>query len=276
MFLNKIGIMQGRLSKPESKAIQSFPTQSWQKEFVKAKKLSIKFIEWTLDYKNLHKNPLLTNHGIRKIRYLTKKYNIKVKSITGDCFMQKPFWQEENAKKREILIKDLKKILNCASILKIRYIVIPLVDKGSLKKMKHEKILVSELMKFKNFLLKKRMFILFETDFPPKKNLNFIKIFNSKNFGFNYDIGNSASLDYDPVKEFRHFGKYIKNVHIKDRKKYGKTVQLGEGNANYRNISKLFKKIKYKGNFILQTARGFPGKELENISKNLTFLKQYQ
>ena len=100
MFLNKIGIMQGRLSKPESKAIQSFPTQSWQKEFVKAKKLSIKFIEWTLDYKNLHKNPLLTNHGIRKIRYLTKKYNIKVKSIR-DCFMQKPFWQEENAKKKK-------------------------------------------------------------------------------------------------------------------------------------------------------------------------------
>ena len=57
MFLNKIGIMQGRLSKPESKAIQSFPTQSWQNEFIKAKKLSIKFIEWTLDYKNLHKNP---------------------------------------------------------------------------------------------------------------------------------------------------------------------------------------------------------------------------
>ena len=276
MFLNKIGIMQGRLSKPETKVIQSFPTQSWQKEFVKAKKLSIKFIEWTLDYKNLHKNPLLTNHGIRKIRYLTKKYKIKVKSITADCFMQKPFWQEENAKKREILIEDLKKILNYSSILKIRYIVIPLVDKGSLKKMKHQKILVRELMKFKNFLLKKRMFILFETDFPPKKNLNFIKIFNSKNFGFNYDIGNSASLDYDPIKEFKYFGKYIKNVHIKDRKKYGKTVQLGEGNANYGNISKLFKKIKYKGNFILQTARGLPGKELENISKNLTFLKKYQ
>ena len=94
-----------------------------------------------------------------------------------------------------------------------------------------------------------------------------------KNFGLNYDIGNSASLDYDPAREFKYFGKYIKNVHIKDRKKYGKTVQLGEGNADYANISKLLKKIKYKGNFILQTARGFPGKELENTSKNLAFLK---
>ena len=35
----------------------------------------------------------------------------------------------------------------------------------------------------------------------------------------------------------------------------------------------VLKKIKYKGNFILQTARGFPGKELENTSKNLAFLK---
>ena len=273
MFLKKIGIMQGRLSRPESHLIQSFPTQNWQKEFTKAKKLSIKFIEWTLDYKNLHKNPLLTNNGISKIKYLTRKYKIKVKSITGDCFMQKPFWKEENDKRREVLIEDLKKVLSCASILKIRYLVIPLVDKGSLKKRKHQKILISELTKLKNFLLKKKVFILFETDLPPKKNLNFIKKSNPKNFGLNYDIGNSASLDYDPVKEFKYFGKYIKNVHIKDRKKYGKTVQLGEGNADYANISKLLKKIKYKGNFILQTARGFPGKELENTSKNLAFLK---
>ncbi len=275
MFLNKIGIMQGRLSKPESNIIQSFPIRNWQREFTKAKKLSIKFIEWTLDYKNLHKNPLLTNKGISKIKSLTKKYKIKVKSITGDCFMQKPFWKEESVKKREVLIEDLKKVLNCASILKIRYVVIPLVDKGSLRKRKHQKILVSELIKFKNFLIKKKICILFETDLPPKKNLNFIKIFKSKNFGLNYDIGNSASLNYNPVKEFKYFGKYIKNVHIKDRKKYGKTVQLGEGNANYTNISKLLKKINYKGNFILQTARGFPGKELENTANNLKFLKKY-
>ena len=49
----KFGVMQGRLSKPINGKIQSFPKKTWEKEFSLAKKLSLKYIEWTLDQKDL-------------------------------------------------------------------------------------------------------------------------------------------------------------------------------------------------------------------------------
>ena len=99
MLKSKIGVMQGRLSKPLNNKIQSFPIRTWRKEFSLAKKLSLKYIEWTLDFKNLHSNPLMTSNGIKNIKLLCKKFNVRVDSITGDCFMQKPFWKQTNKKK---------------------------------------------------------------------------------------------------------------------------------------------------------------------------------
>jgi hypothetical protein len=44
-------------------------------EFSKAKKLGLKSIEWTLDYKNLNKNPILLMRGQKEIKNYLK--NIK-------------------------------------------------------------------------------------------------------------------------------------------------------------------------------------------------------
>ena len=68
----KIGIMQGRLLKPESKLIQSFPKKNWAKEFEIAKSNRIKIIEWIVDRKDFQKNPINTSTGRSKIKKLKK------------------------------------------------------------------------------------------------------------------------------------------------------------------------------------------------------------
>ena len=95
----KLAIMQGRLSPMVNRKIQSFPIKNWKKEFSIAKKIGLKFIEWTLDYQHLFLNPLLTKKGKKEIKFFSKKYSIKIKSLTGDCFMQKPFWKLKNNNK---------------------------------------------------------------------------------------------------------------------------------------------------------------------------------
>ena len=120
------------------------------------------------------------------------------------------------------------------------------------------------------------MQIIFESDYHPKKLKSFIKKFNKKYFGINYDTGNSASLNYNMKDEFKYFGNRILNIHIKDRKKFGNTVRLGEGNANFKQLFMNLKKINYKGNLILQTARSKINKHLEEIKINLKFLKKIQ
>ena len=270
-----LGVMQGRLSLPEKNKIQSFPWLNWSKEFKIAKKLKINIIEWTLDYNRIYKNPLMTKDGKKKIKKLSKKHKVKICSVTGDCFMQQPFWKEKNIYKRKKLIDDLKNIILNCSELGIKMIILPLVDGGKIENIYQEKILINNLKNIKKMLDKNKVFILFETDFAPKKYLLFLKKLKSKYFGVNYDIGNSAAMGYDCEKDFKFYGNYIKNVHVKDRKLKGSTVSLGTGDANFNRVFNGLKKIDYNGNYIIQGARGERNKEILTIKNYKNFIKSF-
>ncbi len=263
--------MQGRLLPMIGNKIQAFPEKNWKKEFRKLKKLGIKKLEWTIDHKNFNKNPLIDFSQHKNIINLKKKYKININSVTCDCMMQKPFWKTKNNNK---LLLDFKEIIVSCSRLKIKYIIIPLVDNGSIKKKKDEEYFVKKITEFNKLIKKHKVKVIFESDYEPFKLRQFIKKFNKNLFGINYDIGNSSYFNYDVDDEFALYGKYIENIHIKDRKFRGKTVRLGEGNANFDKVHKNVKKINYKKNFILQTARSKSGNHVKEIKLNISFLKK--
>ena len=132
-ILNKLGIMQGRLVPREIKSrIQSFPWKNWKKEIHLAKKNKIKYIEWTLDYRNFMLNPLIQNPIL--VKKILKESNIKLNSITADFFMQEPVWDKNGQKTHFFLLK----LLSICNKYNIEFIVIPLVDNSSVKKKKNE------------------------------------------------------------------------------------------------------------------------------------------
>ena len=113
--------------------------------------------------------------------------------------------------------------------------------------------------------------ILFESDFAPKVLLKFIKRFDTRFFGINYDTGNSASLGYKFENEIIYF-KFVKNIHLKDRLYNGETKRLGEGDFNFKKFISFIIRNKYKGNFIFQTARSKYNKHLEEIIINKKYV----
>ena len=266
------GVMQGRLSKKIENRIQAFPERYWKTEFSKAKAIGLKSIEWTLDYKNLKYNPILNKKGRSQIKKLKKKNSIKINSITGDCFMQNPFWKKKNNQK---LLNDLIEIIKSCRILGIKFLVVPLVDNGSIANKNDENNLINSCKYVLNHLKNSDLKIIFESDYSPKRLKRFIEKFDKKYFGINYDVGNSAGLGYKIDDEFKIYGKYICNVHIKDRLKNGKTVRLGKGNANFIKLFKNLKKIKYNRDLILQTARSKNNRHLDEIKINLNYLKKF-
>tara|TARA_B100001057_G_scaffold490579_1_gene579128 strand:+ start:90 stop:923 length:834 start_codon:yes stop_codon:yes gene_type:complete len=267
----KYGIMQGRLSPSKKNLIQFFPSETWQDEFKPARKLGFKFIEWTLDYNNLNQNPLLNHKSRKKIKRLCKKYNIKIKSVTCDCFMEKPFWKIKNNDK---YLLDFRNVVDASSKFGIKYLIIPLVDNGSLKNYHHVKKAIKVFQKELRMIKKKNVKILFESDFEPSALKKFIKRFDLKYFGINYDTGNSAGLGYDIDSEFNYYGKYVKNIHIKDKKFKGKTVRLGKGDAQFENLEKNIKRLKYKGLVVLQTARSKVKQDYNEAKINFKFIKE--
>ena len=266
--------MQGRLSPISKKKIQSFPWDYWRKEIVKAKKNNFNLIEWTLDYPRLFNNPLISSQEQNKTLFFLKKKKISMSSVTCDFFMQKPFFLIKNKKKYQLNINNLSEVIKKLINAKIKFIIIPLVDKSSIKNNYQEKLVIKEFNKIiKNLNTNNcKTKILFEIDYSPSKLKNFIKKFSVNFFGINYDSGNSASLNYNIDEEFNYYGNRILNVHIKDRMKYGKTIKLGYGNVNFFKLKKNLRKIHYNGNLILQTARNIYGKHLNELIDNRNFL----
>jgi L-ribulose-5-phosphate 3-epimerase len=251
---NTIGFMQGRLTPIKNGKIQEFPIKNWKNEFKAGKALNFKIMEWTLDSHKLYENPLMHSKGREQIKKIVKKNGYKIHSLVGDCFMNTPFWKK-NKKESLKLKKDFINIMYASSKIGIKKIIVPLVDGGKIENKKQEKALIEFLNSITEILKFHNIQILFESDFPPNKYLKFIKKFNKDLFGINYDIGNSASKNFDPKEEIAAYGRYIKHVHVKDRMKRGKTVFLGSGNADFKTVFKKLKKIKYKGLFIIQGAR---------------------
>ena len=115
--------------------------------------------------------------------------------------------------------------------------------------------------------MQRNLIILFESDFNPLELNRFISRLPSRGFGINYDIGNSASLGFDPRDEFIAYGSRIVNVHVKDRIRGGSTVPLGTGSADFPLVFSELSNCNYSGNFILQTARAPEGDHVGVINK---------
>lgn len=263
---NRIGFMQGRLSPPVDGKIQAFPASCWQAEFESAERNGFSLLEWTLDQDGLYDNPLLTVAGQAEINRLCQAHGIAILSLTGDCFMQSPFWKARGPV-QEALLQDFRAVARACSAVGIVMMVVPLVDNGRIENREQEDLLVDMLQKESALLSALGVKVVFESDFGPEELARFIARLDPARFGVNYDIGNSASLGMDHVAEIAAYGERILNVHIKDRILGGTTVPLGTGNAQFDQVFPALARSGYQGTYILQTARASDGKHAEVLCR---------
>jgi hexulose-6-phosphate isomerase len=250
----RIGFMQGRLSALVEGKIQAFPWSEWREEFPRARTLGLSRMEWTIDQDRLRENPLTTDAGRTEIKRLVRENALGIPSLTGDCFMQAPFWKA-TGQAREALLADLDLVLASCSALGIEFVVIPLVDNGKLETADQTQALLGALLARTESLSKQNVKIVFESDLPAAELADLIARLPPENFGINYDIGNSAALGYDCGEEIAAYAPRILNVHVKDRLRGGTTVPLGTGAAELARAIGLIEKSGYSGQYILQTAR---------------------
>jgi len=267
-----IGVMQGRLSPPLSNKIQEFPWNSWKEEFVSAKSLAIKLIEWTLDYHRMYENPIMCKENNEIIAKLSEEYEVSVKSITLDCFLEAPIHRSNPLTSLKSSIDDVKAVVYSVSKIGIEIGVLPLVAESGQDDLESLRVLISILKQLETLCLQNQFRFALECEFSLElidwlaREIEFLP-----HVGFNFDIGNSASLGNSPLEELGIYGAKLLNVHIKDRKYRGKTVPLGQGDAQFKLIAEELTKMNYTGNMVLQVARKQTGQELETVSEYLDF-----
>ena len=266
-----IGFMQGRLVPMVEGKIQAFPWEDWREEFPRAEAAGFGLMEWTLDQDRLYENPLMTQEGQAEIRVLCAKHGVSVGSLTGDCFMQAPFWKTNDPATRKALQNDLMAIVKACSAIGINLVVIPLVDGGRLENQAQEDLVVDYLTTQMPLCRELGVNIVFESDYEPARLAGFIDRLDAGTFGINYDTGNSTALGYDAAEEWQAYAPRILNVHIKDRALGGTTVPLGTGDADFDKAFGAMVSAGYDGHYILQTARADDGDDPGALTRNREF-----
>ena len=267
----KISLMQGRLSPPFEGRYQAFPESSWEKEFYLAESLGIYSIEWIFEKPYENANPLSNQNGINKLKSLILNTGVQIKSICADYYMTEHLIREGVSIEKNWT--HLLWLMEQAKKLDITYIVLPFVDASSLKTDACRQSLVLRMKKFLKEVKDLKIELHIESDMIPKDFLDVLMQVNHPLLKMNYDIGNSASLGYDPDEEFKLLGKYLGSVHIKDRVLKGFSVPLGTGNANFKKCYRWFKYLNFNRWFVLQAARGEVGQEFQSIVNQIKFVK---
>lgn len=264
--MHKIGIMQGRLTPPNGRGIQFFPggDGEWQEEFKRAQKLGLKAIDFNFDLDRYEENPLWTEKGIKEIKSMISLSGVPVTYITADFFMRRPFFRID-AKSRKENERIFMKLMEAAEKIGTKYIEMPILDNSSIETAEERKIFVDVMQR----ALKKAprgMTISLEGDLSPESFLNLLGEIGDSRVKIVYDIGNRTGQGYSPENEIPLLHEHITHIHMKDKKFRGKTVPLGTGSSNFALIFKALANTGFKGDFILQAARGEDGKEIETVS----------
>jgi sugar phosphate isomerase/epimerase len=269
-FFKNLSITQGRHLPIIKKNIQLFPGEEWHTEINLFKKTNLKFMEWVVSLDNFKKNPITKLNGFKIIQKKLKNNNLKIRSVDLDFIIKEPPYFM-NRRQKIIFEKKIVKIINNCNKLKLKFINFPFLEKASPDSDKKKKYLINFFTKIFPYC-NKNIYLLIESDLNPKEMLKFIKTFNKKVF-INYDTGNSASKNFDFNEEKNYF-KYVKNIHLKDRKKNGPTVRFGKGDVNFDKFFKYIKKQKNLFDFNLQPARSITNQHIEEITANINFLKK--
>lgn len=245
--------MQGRLSEPIDNKIQAYPAKTWKEEFKIASELGLNSIEWIVE-EPLTNNALMSKVGVQEVISVIQKNQVRVDFICADIFMEKPLYDfskegpvEKTRLLNEIVLRAKEVGASCVEI--------PFVDNSSLNSEDKIKNAIEVLQKSLDYADELNMLLALETDLDPEKQVQLVEKINHDALRLNYDIGNSASLGYDPIVELDAYGELIANVHIKDRVLGGSTVPLGEGSADIPKVLQHLSQIGYQGDFILQAAR---------------------
>lgn len=259
--------MQGRLLPPVDGRIQCFPRESWADEFALAAAAHLDCIEWIYDEHGADVNPIATDDGITDILRLSDLHGVRVASLCADFFMDWPLVRV-GGEDLEARIITLFWLVERCQRLGIERIVLPFVDASRIDTDDDFEQVVSTITRALGPATDRGVELHLETSLPPQRFAELLSLLPSELVKVNYDVGNSASLGYDPRAEFAAYGDRVGSVHIKDRVKGGTTVPLGTGDADFDAVFECLSDQDYSGDFVLQVARGDPGDEVAWATRN--------
>lgn len=245
-----LGIVQGRLSRP-IEGFQECPVK-WQDEFDNLEGVGLKHIEWIVTKKSFNNNPIFT-HDLS---------TFPISSICADHVV------DEQIANKNFLIYSLRPVCDAARRSGVKRITVPLLEDSSVEDDTKRSEFIKNFLKFaeENYDIKFSL----ETELSLEK---IPSLLTRSNITLTYDVGNTTARGLDHQTYVQNFCDKISNVHLKDRKLHGKSVEPGTGDTDFRTIFKLLISKGYNRDFTMQFCRGSDENELNHCKKHTNFIR---
>jgi hypothetical protein len=243
----KLGLIQGRLLRPEDGWIQEFPT-CWVEEFIKAKTLGFGHIEWIVTERSFETNPIFTED--------CKDYNIS--SICADNLVNKRFID------RDFLFHNLDPICRAAIKNRIPFVTIPLLEDSSISDENIRNQFIALILEYSDKY--PGLNFSFEAETSAENVLRLVSL--RDNFFITYDTGNITSEGIDHKDYIEKTFHKINNVHLKDRTYSAETVPPLSGDTDFDLIFNTLSSMGYDELYTIQTARGKTGSEIRTMKQH--------
>jgi hexulose-6-phosphate isomerase len=269
----KLGIMQGRLVEPDGGRFQSFPRSRWRDEFALAAAAGLDTIEWIYDAYGEDVNPLATDSGRHELERFGRQHGIGIESVCADWFMDFPLIVADAAA-AETRWQRLDWLMRSCADMSVNRVVVPFVDASAIRTPDDAARVADGINSVSHLIDTTDVELHLETALPPRDFAALLARVKHRRVMVNYDSGNSASLGFRPKDEFAAYGARVGSVHLKDRRLGAGTAPLGEGNTNFSELFDCLRAVDYRGDFILQVARGAPGQELEWARGNVVIARE--
>ena len=248
----KIGIIQGRLSKP-TEGFQDTPND-WKREFDLLPKLGLNHVEWIVTKESFGTNPIFTED-------LTE---YAISSICADNLV------DNRIHKEDFLKENLTPICEAAVTNNISNITIPILEQSNLSDYKKRDQFLAEAQEFAD------TFPTLNFSFEIEDTMDVIAdiIFMRDSFYLTYDTGNMTTVGADHASYLHLFHEKINNIHLKDRNSKNMTVAPTKGSTEFIKIFEKLKELGYNGLYTIQTARSAEGLEPQTIQNHIKIFKE--
>jgi L-ribulose-5-phosphate 3-epimerase len=270
--VNLVSIIQGRLSPPPQNRIQAFPWGRWELEFELAAKLGFDGIEWLFEEERHRENPITTAEGRTAIRRRIDQTGVKVFSVCADYFMVHPFFRVSDPDLRAS-IDMLCTLIEWAAEIGSKVILLPVLETSEVRNENEAKQLVNALARPLNVAGNCGIRVGLETELPADRYRALIEARSDPNLGIYFDVGNATYAGHNAAVQLNELAGYLVGVHVKDRKRGGSTVPLGEGDADFPAIFCALHRNNYRGHIVVQAASG--ADYIKHARRSLQFVRTH-
>ena len=261
--MNLIGIMQGRIYREPFRPLQSFPWETWEQEFFRARALGFDCLEWLFDREAWERNPIWTEAGRRRLRELIRGTGVAVPTLCAHYFIDGSLLSPREPA-RTATLEIMTALIGHAASVGVRVLVVPLLEEAGLDTPARRRLARQSLRACLPALESAGVSLALETDLPGPEMAAFLEEVGHPGVGVCFDTGNAAALGYNPGAEVRQLKPWLAEVHIKDRLYQGPSVPLGEGAVDFAAFFPVLADLGYEGPIILETQTG---EDAENMAR---------